>query len=165
MFNALVLLFPALMAFVAFSDLFTMRISNRLVLISALAFPLIALIAGLPLDTIALHGAAGAVVLAVGFAMFAFGWIGGGDAKIAAVIGMWMGFGVLLPFLLIAAVMGGALTLVLLLARAWMLPQPLLQVGWIVRLHDKSTGVPYGIALAAAAVLVYPQTAIFTALV
>ena len=29
---------------------------------------------------------------------------------------------------------------------------------WIVRLHEKGGGVPYGIALAAAALMVYPQT-------
>jgi prepilin peptidase CpaA len=30
---------------------------------------------------------------------------------------------------------------------------------WLVRLHDSRTGVPYGIALAAAALVIYPNTA------
>jgi prepilin peptidase CpaA len=30
---------------------------------------------------------------------------------------------------------------------------------WIVKLHNPNSGVPYGIALAAAALLVYPGTA------
>lgn len=158
------LLFPALMAFTAFSDLFTMRISNRLVLATAAAFPILALIAGLPLEAIGMHAAAGTLVLAVTFAMFAAGWIGGGDAKIAAAIAMWMGFGLVLPFLLYAAILGGVLTLGILIARRYMLPAPLLNVGWIERLHDRATGIPYGIALAVAALLIYPQTAVFQGL-
>ena len=33
---------------------------------------------------------------------------------------------------------------------------------WIDRLHDTKSGVPYGITLAIAGLLVYPETAIFT---
>ena len=35
---------------------------------------------------------------------------------------------------------------------------------WIARLHDAKTGIPYGIALAAAGVMVYPQTSLWVAL-
>jgi prepilin peptidase CpaA len=38
------------------------------------------------------------------------------------------------------------------------LPQYLAAQQWVQRLHDKKGGVPYGIALAAAALLVYPDT-------
>lgn len=157
-------IFPALMAFVAFSDLFTMRISNRLVLITAALFPVAALIAGLPLQDIGLNAAMGLLVLALTFGLFAAGWIGGGDAKIAAAIALWMGPTLVLPFLLYAALIGGVLTLAIIVARGFMLPASLLQVGWIEKLHDKKTGIPYGIALAAAGILVYPQTAIFIGL-
>ena len=160
----LLIIFPALMAFVAASDLLTMRISNRLVLISAAAFPILALIAGMPLELIGLHIGSGLAILAVTFGLFAAGWIGGGDAKIAAVIAMWMGFGLVLPFLLYASVLGGVLTLVIIIGRRYMLPAPLLQVGWIYKLHSPKTGIPYGIALAGAAMLLYPTTFIFQAL-
>jgi len=40
-----------------------------------------------------------------------------------------------------------------------------MRVTWIERLHDRKTGVPYGIALAAAALLVYPQSPLFAAFV
>ena len=36
--------------------------------------------------------------------------------------------------------------------------------GWLMRLHDSKTGVPYGIALAGAGLLVYPDTSFMTAL-
>lgn len=160
----LLALFPALMAFAAFSDLFTMRISNRLVLVVAASFPIIAVIAGLPLETILWHAAAGLIVLAVTFSMFAAGWIGGGDAKLAAAIALWMGLANLLPFLLYTALIGGGLTLAILMIRRVVLPLPLMQMGWIEKLHNPTTGIPYGIALAGSGLLLYPATAIFSGL-
>lgn len=159
------LVFPLLMAFAASSDLLTMRISNRLVLLLVAAFALIALPAGLPLQTLGLHLAAAALVLAVAFAFFAFGWIGGGDAKLAAATALWVGFPLLVHYLVYAALLGGALTLLILTARRWPLPVPLMNVPWVGRLHDGKAGIPYGIALAAAGLLVYPQTPLFGLLV
>ena len=56
------------------------------------------------------------------------------------------------------SLLGGLLTLVLLQVRALPLPGLLSGQDWAERLHRKDTGVPYGIALAAAALLVYPDT-------
>jgi prepilin peptidase CpaA len=39
------------------------------------------------------------------------------------------------------------------------LPPALADHAWVARLHEPNGGVPYGIALAAAALLVYPSTA------
>lgn len=158
-------IFPLLMAWAASSDLFTMRISNVLVGVVALVFFMAAIFAGMPLPAIGMHVLAGLCVLAITFTLFALGWIGGGDAKLAAAIGMWMGFGFLLPFLLYASALGGALTLLLLVGRRYALPGPLLKAGWLVRLHHPKTGVPYGIALALAAMIVYPQTFIYDTLI
>ncbi len=77
-------LFPALMLFAAWSDLFTMTISNRVSIILVAGFAVMATVMGLSASDMLWHVAAGAVVLAVGFTFFAFGWIGGGDAKLAA---------------------------------------------------------------------------------
>jgi prepilin peptidase CpaA len=71
----------------------------------------------------------------------------------------------MLTYLLFASLLGGALTLSLLAVRRWPLPLQLKQVLWIDRLHDSKTGVPYGIALAAAGLLVYPGSLIFQRLV
>jgi len=155
---ARLLLFPALMAFAAASDLFTMTISNRVSLALAGGFLALALLSGMGFYDILTHLGAGATVLAVAFACFAMGWVGGGDAKVAAGAALWFGFGHLLDYLLYASLFGGALTLLLISFRNLPLPGPLARQTWILRLHETGGGVPYGIALAAAALVVYPKT-------
>lgn len=151
-------LFPALMLFAAWSDLFTMTISNRVSLILIVGFAVMAAAVGLSLTDILWHVAAAAVVLVVAFVCFARGWIGGGDAKLAAATALWFGFTHLMDYLLTASVFGGVLTFVLIQVRAWPLPLVLANQEWAQRLHKPRGDVPYGIALAAAAILVYPQT-------
>src|SRR3954470_16035584 len=90
---ARLLLFPALMAFAAASDLFTMTISNRVSLALAAGFLVLAVLSGMGFYDILAHVGAGAAVLAAAFACFAMGWIGGGDAKVAASAALWFGFG------------------------------------------------------------------------
>ena len=158
MLNLLILvLFPLAMAFAASTDLLTMTISNRLVLVLAGAFFVMALAAGLSLAEIGQHVLAGTIVLAGAFVCFARGWIGGGDAKIAAATALWLGFDQMLPYLLQASFLGGVLTLLLLKFRSSPLHPRLAAYPWIERLHHKNTGVPYGIALAAAALMTYPD--------
>jgi prepilin peptidase CpaA len=155
------MIFPLLMAFAASSDLLTMRISNGLVALVVGFFVVMALVANMPFQDIAVHFGLAVLVLGVGFAFFAFGWIGGGDAKLAAATALWIGFSVMLPYLIYSALLGGALTLLILVVRRWPLPQRLAKIAWIDRLHDNKSGVPYGIALAIAGILVYAQTPIF----
>lgn len=152
------LLFPALMAFAASSDLFTMTISNRLSLALTASFFLLTLVTGISLAAIGMHLAAGALVLVFSFGFFSQGWIGGGDAKLAAATALWFGFDFLLDYLLYASLFGGALTLALIQFRHLPLPAPLARQPWILRLHEAGGGIPYGIALAAAALIVYPKT-------
>jgi len=152
------LLFPALMAFAASSDLLTMTISNRLSLALAGGFFLLTLMTGMSLPAIGMHLAAAAVVLVVTFACFSQGWIGGGDAKLAAATALWLGFDHLLDYIIYAALFGGALTLLILSFRRFPLPAMLARQKWIARLHEAGGGVPYGIALAAAALVIYPKT-------
>jgi prepilin peptidase CpaA len=154
-------IFPLLMAYAASSDLLTMRIANWLVLALAVAYLALAFFAHLPLAEIGVSVGAAAVVLVIAFAFFAFGWIGGGDAKLVAATTLWVGFGLMLPFLIYAALLGGGLTLLILAVRRYPLPAALQRVRWIDRLHDAKSGVPYGIALAIAGLLVYPETTIF----
>ncbi len=104
------------------------------------------------------------MVLAVAFICFACGWIGGGDAKLAAATALWLGFGHLFDYLVYASILGGALTLLIVQFRTLPMPHILAGREWAERLHREGGGVPYGIALAAAALLVYPQTEWMTAL-
>ena len=158
------LVFPLAMAFAAASDLLTMRISNKVSLVLVAGFALAALGAGLPLAAIGWHLAAAALVLAVCFGFFAAGWMGGGDAKLASATALWLGWSHVLDYAVSASLLGGLLTLVLLSARALPLPALLMRQDWVARLHCAKTGIPYGIALAAAGLLVYPNTAWMMAL-
>jgi prepilin peptidase CpaA len=151
-------LFPALMAFAAASDLLTMTISNRVSLALVVGFLVVALASGMGLSDILLHAGAGAAVLSVAFACFAMGWVGGGDAKVAAAAALWFGFADLMNYLVYASLFGGALTLLLLQFRQWPLPYALAGQTWLLRLHAKESGIPYGIALALGALAIYPET-------
>src|SRR5215472_7631579 len=142
------LLFPALMAFAASSDLFTMTISNKVSLALAAGFLAFALALGMPPAEIGMHVAAAAVVLVVAFVFFAMGWVGGGDAKLAAAVSLWFGFDHLMQYLVDAALLGGVLTFALINFRLLPLPPYVERFAWIARLHEKKGGVPYGIALA-----------------
>ncbi len=155
------LLFPAGMALAASSDLLTMRISNKLVLFLVASFCVLAIAINLPLQQFAMHVACALVVLAAGFAFFALRWVGGGDAKLAAATTLWLGFGLTLPYLVYAALLGGALTLAILALRRMPLSPIIARYRWLERLHDSKTGVPYGIALAVAGLLTYSNSAIF----
>jgi prepilin peptidase CpaA len=152
------LLFPALMAFAASSDLITMTISNRVSLALLAGFFFLAVMTGMPLHAIGMHVGAAASVLVVAFVFFARGWIGGGDAKLAAATALWLGFDQLLNYLLFASLFGGVLTFMILRFRLMPLPAALANQEWAQRLHRMDTGVPYGIALALAALLIYPDT-------
>jgi prepilin peptidase CpaA len=159
------LVFPAIMVFAASSDLLTMKISNLSVLALLVAFLVMAPLLGLSLEQIGMHLVVAIVVLLIGFTFFAFGWVGGGDAKLAAAIALWLGLGQILPFIIYSGLWGGTLTTTLLIIRRWPLPETFRRVTWVDRLHDNTKGVPYGLALAAAALFVYPHTDIYRALI
>jgi prepilin peptidase CpaA len=156
-----VIVLPALLALAAGWDIASFTIPNFLQLALIGAFSAFVIAAGLAPAMIGGHLLAGFVGLTVGFALFALGYIGGGDAKLFAVIVLWLGFDNLLDFTLVAAVMGGGLSLLILAMRSLPLPAMLGSQAWIARLHDAKGGIPYGVALAAAAFLVLPQTEIF----
>lgn len=155
------LFFPLIMAFAASSDLLTMRISNKLVLLLAAGFVVMALVVEMPLQQFAMHFLCAFVVLVVAFTMFALRWIGGGDAKLAAATTLWLGFGQTLPYLAYTAILGGFLTLAILVLRRMPMPDFVARMSWLSRLRDPKEGVPYGVAMAVAGLLTYSNTAIF----
>jgi len=163
--SLVLLLFPLIMAFTACSDLFTMRISNRVVLLLVAIFCAVAVGIHMPLEEFGLHVACATAVLVVAFILFAMGQVGGGDAKLAAATTFWLGFGATLPYLVDASLIGGMLTLMILAARRFPLPNFLARVDWIDRLHDSKTRIPYGIALAIAGIFAYSDTTVFQRLV
>jgi prepilin peptidase CpaA len=155
---ARLLIFPTVMAFAASSDLFTMTISNRISFILVAGFLALAVGTGMPVAEIVDHAGAGGLVLAITFVFFLCGWVGGGDAKLAAATALWLGWAHLLDYMLYASLLGGVLTLGLIEFRKFSMPSLLAGKEWAERLHKPGGGVPYGIALAIAALVVYPST-------
>ncbi|MDE2362651.1 MAG: prepilin peptidase [Hyphomicrobiales bacterium] len=160
---AVLVIFPGLMVFAAISDMLTMTIPNRVSLVLIAAFFLLAPFMGLSWSTVGWHVAAGLLVLVVTFMLFNFGWVGGGDAKLAAATALWLGFPTLPRYAVLAAIIGGVITLGLLQLRRFDLPESWQNKNWMLRLHDSKVGIPYGIALAIAGLIVYPDSAIWLA--
>ena len=69
-----------------------------------------------------------AIVLLIGFTLFAFGVVGGGDAKLAAATGLWLGWGHILEYFTVSALLGAVLTLMMLKFRASPLPDRVAEV-------------------------------------
>jgi prepilin peptidase CpaA len=157
-------IFPAAMTLAAVTDLFTLTVPNRIVIALALLYFLAAPLAGLGLADIGVHAGLALAALTLGFALFSLGLVGGGDAKLFAASCLWLGPQAIIPYALYAALIGGALALLLLFWRAQPLPALLASKGWLVRLHSPNEGMPYGIALAAAGLLAYPHSPFMAAL-
>lgn len=160
MLLALVLVvFPFCMAFAAVSDMLSMTIANRVTLILIATFAVAAPLTGMDWATYGMHFAAFGLVLVVTFSLFAMGGMGGGDAKLMAATALFMGMSFeLVEYLVISAFLGGVLTMGLLAYRNS--PLAVYTGGNVFLRHfaDRSVGIPYGIALGAGGLLVYPQS-------
>ncbi len=154
----LVFVFPFMMIFSSFSDLFSMNISNKVSLILIAAFVGFAFTIGMDFQTILWHFTTFALVLSIGFVLFALNIIGGGDAKLAASTALWLGWAHTGPYIVLASFIGGILTLLILKFRSGLIPEKLNKLEWVLRLHDSNNGAPYGIALGLAALFIYPLT-------
>jgi prepilin peptidase CpaA len=155
----LLLAFPLLMLFAAAMDVLTMRIANAISVALVGAFFVVALIAGMPLQQVLIHFGVGFAVLLVNMVLFQFRLVGGGDAKLLSAAALWIGYEQLVPFAVYVTVFGGALAVALLAYRSFpagALPLP----DWATRLHNRKEGMPYGVAITAGALIVYPATAI-----
>lgn len=159
-FEVLVLaIFPGLVVLAATMDMFTMTIPNKLCLALVAAFFVAAPLAGLPLITVGWHVLAALTALGFTFMLFAAGVFGGGDAKLTAAIVLWLGPALALDFIILAALFGGVLTAFLVTMRAFPTYTAAINSPWAARLLSQSVGIPYGIALSAAAMLVFSNSA------
>jgi prepilin peptidase CpaA len=153
------LIFPLAMVYAGLMDLVTMTIRNTLVLALGAAWLLLAPLAGFSLHELGWSLGVAGIVFAVTFLFFVCGWIGGGDAKLATVTALWFSPEQALQYFIYASLLGGLLTLVILQLRSRMMPAALYRVPWIVTLREQRGGIPYGAAMAPAALIVFPQTA------
>jgi prepilin peptidase CpaA len=156
-------LVPAVLIAAAGWDLASFTIPNFLQAVLLAGFAIFAFSTGMPLAALGWHLLAAGVGLSIGFALFAFGFVGGGDAKLFACVALWFGFPDLVSYALIASVCGGILTVAMLGFRQLPVPARLARQAWLMRLHDKKAGIPYGVALASGAFAVLPYTDIFRA--
>lgn len=156
---ALLFAFPALVIIGGMRDAVSFTIPNWISVALAAAYLPAALVLGASAGQIGFALLIGLGVLIAGMAMFAVGWIGGGDAKLFAAAGLWMGLGALLPYLLVTALAGGALAVLLLgLRSVWLRPLAARGPGWISRLATPGENVPYGIAIAFGALAAFPES-------
>ncbi len=156
--------FPIAMAFAAANDLFTMKIPNRISLALIAGFIAVALLTRMPLETFATHAVFAFCVLAVTFILFSLNMLGGGDAKLMAAGALWMDGEHLIEFLAYVTIFGGILAVVILGYRNFIPANSYALPGWARRLHTTGGPITYGIAIAAAALVLFPQTALFHAL-
>jgi prepilin peptidase CpaA len=130
--------FAAAMLGSAAADLAWRRLPNWLNAAIAIAYFPWAWAVGEGWPFIAVAVVVGAVVLAIGFGLFAINVIGGGDAKFAAAVTIWIGFSYdLLRFFLIMSLAGGVLAI---LALTWQ----------AVSRRPLRRPLPYGVAIAVA---------------
>lgn len=155
---AICAIFPFCLAMAAFNDLFSMTIPNRIPLAVLAAFPVAAYMVGLPLADIGLHVAAGLLVFAVCFGMFAMNVMGGGDAKLLTACAFWFGLNIsLLQFAVYVSMIGGLLTvaIVVLRSQAQVIHAMGIDLPGSVLMAKK---IPYGIAIAIGGFLAYPNS-------
>jgi len=154
---ALIFFFPFFVVYGAASDLFSMTIPNRITLALMVGFMVMALWMKMDWITIVWHWVMFAIVLSITFSLFAMGVIGGGDAKLAAGIALWMGWEHSLVYFLLAAFLGGILTILIIKVRNVPMPDWVMRQQWAANIYQ-SQRIPYGISLGAAALMVYAHT-------
>lgn len=147
----------------ALSDLRAYLIPNRLSALIALAWLGAALVLGLSgevppgalLRDVAL--AVGIFVALVG--LYLFDLLGGGDVKLIPAVALWAGVEGVLPFLMLTALAGGAMSLAVLLARgAARLPRI---GGWsVIRITADRRRLPYAVAIAVGGLWVMSRSAL-----
>jgi prepilin peptidase CpaA len=161
MHHAVLYVAVSLCVVIAYQDVRTRRIPNGLSLaMTALGLARIALTQDAAPGGATL--AAGVVVFAVTLALFQYGIIGGGDAKLIPATALVIGYRDLLGFLFLMSLCGGVLAIAVIIFEK--LPSPLkclrelalspssLQIQRL-QIPPKAPTVPYGFAVAVAGVM------------
>lgn len=152
------ILLPFLVVAAGASDLLTLRIPNWLNAVIALAFFPMALMTGMPAEAIFWHSIAALIILALGFTLFSFRVVGGGDAKLLAAAGLWFGWPALVPFLVFTSLAGGVLAILMKVWKMIEVERDVREAGWMKRWLSFKPDLPYGVAIAAGGILAFPGT-------
>lgn len=154
--------FPVCLLWAALSDALTMTIPNRLNLILAVAFIPFGFLIGLAPVQWGWHLGIGFIALIIGMGLFAVRALGGGDAKLLAATLLWLGSEAVLPYLIYTAIAGGALSLIVILARKYVGPYAGYAPPWLAQHLETKGDIPYGIALCIGGLLAIPFSPLAT---
>lgn len=157
----MLMVFAASMLTTVYKDATTMTIPNWTSLLVLAGFFIVVPFAWQGWALFGEHMASGLLMFAIGFAMFAFGWLGGGDAKLMAATSFWWTFSDLTMFIFYMTLAGGALGLFILFGRQF-IPARVLTHPWMYKMIKDQTHMPYGLAIAFGAFMTLPQSAIFS---
>ncbi len=157
--HAFTALFVFCVIYAMITDYSRLRIPNMVSIVLTLAFFPFALIVGPEAMPLLEHLGLAALIFALLFLCFAFGWMGGGDVKLAGAIMLWVGPSQGMNFVLLFAVLGGALGLGLWSLRLAMVQYPQIETvpgmakfsGWA-----RNGICPYALPIGAAGLIVAP---------
>jgi prepilin peptidase CpaA len=155
---AVLTFFPGLLIIAALGDLVTYRIPNWLSVALIVLFGATAVGDGLEWMVVGAHAILALLLLLVGMGLFALRLLGGGDAKLLAATGLWMGWAALPAYLIWVTVTGGLLAAMVLTFRKIPMSEGFAAPKWVSRLHDPREGIPYGIAIASGALIALPSS-------
>lgn len=155
---ATLVVLPALTIIAGLKDITSMTIPNWISVALVVGFFPAALAVGLTPMAILTHVGVGVAALLIAMVLFALRVFGGGDAKLLAATCLWMGLGGTGSFLLWTAVLGGLFGLLLILSRRHAQPLFVGSPGWVAALMEPKGDIPYGVAIAAGALIAYPAS-------
>lgn len=153
-----VLLFAFALILAGAEDVLSRRIPNTLTIGMVLGFLLLAPSSGLTGWELLQHMLASCVLLLLGYGLFSLGFMGGGDAKLMAAAGLWLGPLPSVVFALFTTLCGGVLAAAI---GCWFMARG--EIGMRSRTADRmlsrvAPDVPYGFAFAAGAILATPYS-------
>ena len=154
-------IFPATLMVAAATDIHDFKIPNWISGALLIGFFSAGISLGTPIELLAEGLLLGCAVLVVGFFLFAVRFFGGGDAKLFAATAPWIGLAAFPEFLMATAIAGGFLAIFLLVFRKTP-PLPVYaHAQWLLRMHQNQHELPYGVAIAAGGIFLFPETPLF----
>lgn len=118
MFSLCIALLVGLLLTGAAIDIGSRRLPNWLTAAVAALYGLYVVVSPTPVDWVNAFLIAG-LIFAIGFTLFAFNLIGGGDVKLIAALALWAGIDHIALFLLVTSLSGGLLSIGALIRRQW----------------------------------------------
>ncbi|MEM6536559.1 MAG: prepilin peptidase [Pseudomonadota bacterium] len=162
LFEVLIIaVFPAALLVAAVTDLHDFTIPNWVSILLLGAYVATGVFIGAPIDRIVIGLGFGAIILVIGFALFAVKFFGGGDAKLFAACAPWIGFESYLEYLTYVALAGGVFGLLLLAFRKAPPLPAYAHAPWLMRIHQNQHEIPYGVAICIGGLLAMPSMPYF----